>query len=341
MSMTPTFENEIGRSDETGSGEALLKATPINGALCARAASRGIPLLIILAPPRCYTTLVCAMIGRHPEMYGLPETHLWTSQTMAEWWISHQGTDRTDGLSRAVAEIIFKSQTEGTVRLAQQWLRRPYQTTGDILRALARRVSPRILVEKTPQATERIEHMQRIVCEFPQARFLHLLRHPFGQVLSRIERRRKKFAEASPAMDLVEAAQNFGGADPQMLWYRCNSNIVTFLNTVEPEQQMRIRGEDLLAAPDKHLREIAMWLNLRSDTDAIEAMKHPENSPFAGFGPPNARMGGTRISFTGRHSNPSSLARKVLTAVCPGGRTALVLRPGFGCWRGVLVMSDG
>ena len=270
----------------------------MNGSLGRREApSGGIRLLIILAPPRCYTTLVCAMLGQHPQMYGLPETHLWTSQTMEEWWMSHQGTDRTDGLSRAVAQIVFKGQTERTVRLAHQWLRRPHRSTGDVLRALANEVSPRVLVEKTPQATERIEHMQRIADQFPQVRFLHLLRHPFGQVLSRIERRRKNLRKASSAMDLVEAAQKFGGADPQMLWHRCNSNIVTFLDTVKSEHQMRVRGEDLLADPDRHLRQIARWLDLRSDSEAIDSMQHPERSPFACFGPPNARMGGDENFF--------------------------------------------
>ena len=30
--------------------------------------------LFILAPPRSFTSVVCAMIGNHPQMLGLPET---------------------------------------------------------------------------------------------------------------------------------------------------------------------------------------------------------------------------------------------------------------------------
>ncbi len=261
------------------------------------AASSDIDLVVILAPPRCFTTLVSAMLGQHPQMYGLPETYLFTCQTMQEWWTAHQGTDRIDGLSRAVAEIMFKGQTETTIKLARQWLRRSDLSTADVLRMLADKVAPLALVEKTPQATERVQYMQRIVTEFPQARFLHLLRHPFGQVRSRLERRLKKLKEVSPTMDLVEVAQRFGGVDPQMLWYRCNSNILTFLAAVEPEQQMCVRGEDLLSDPDRNLRKITLWLNLRSDPEAIEAMKHPERSPFARFGPPNAPMGGDEKFF--------------------------------------------
>jgi len=231
-------------------------------------------------------------------MYGLPETYLFTAQTIGEWWLAHRGTDRIDGLLRAVAEIILGAQTEATIELARQWLlKRSDQSTASILRALAYEVAPLILVEKTPQATERIEHMQRIITSFPHARFLHLLRHPFDHVRSRVNRRLKNLKKVKPTIDAFEAAQRFGGADPQMLWYRCNSNILTFLARVPSEQQMRLRGEVLLADPDRGLREITLWLNLRSDPEAIDAMKHPERSPFARFGPRNALMGGDENFF--------------------------------------------
>jgi Sulfotransferase family len=262
------------------------------------AALREIGLLVILAPPRCFTTLVSAMLGQHPQMYGLPETYLFTAPTIRKWWVAHRGTDRVDGLSRAVAEIIFGAQREATIELARQWLlQRSDQSTASVLRALAHQVSPLILVEKTPQATEQVDHMQRIIRDIPQARFLHLLRHPFGHVRSRVNRRLNYLRKVTPSIDIFEAAQRFGGADPQMLWYRCNSNILTFLSTVPPEQQMRVQGEALLADPDRQLRKITLWLNLRSDSEAIEAMKHPERSPFARFGPRNALMGGDENFF--------------------------------------------
>jgi len=262
------------------------------------AALREICPLVILAPPRCFTTLVSAMLGQHPQMYGLPETYLFTAPTMREWWLAHRGTSRVDGLSRAVAEIIFGAQTEATIELALQWLwRQSDQSSAAILRILADKVFPLILVEKTPQATERVEHMQRIIRDFPQARFLHLLRHPFGHVRSRVYRRLNHLRRVRPTIDVFEAAQRFRGADPQMLWYRCNSSILAFLATVPPEQQLRVYGEVLLADPDRQLREIALWLNLRSDSEAIEAMKHPERSPFARFGPRNALMGGDENFF--------------------------------------------
>ena len=55
---------------------------------------------------------------------------------------------------------------------------------------------------------------------------------------------------------------------------------------------MRVRGEDLLSCPDTCLTSITRWLGIRCDPEAIEAMEHPERSPFAWVGPWNARFGG-------------------------------------------------
>ena len=255
-------------------------------------------LLVVLAPPRCFTTLVSAMLGQHPELYGLPETYLFTANTIGEWWRAHGGTDRVDGLLRAVAELIFGTQTEASIEQAHRWLlRRQNQSTASILTALAHQVLPLTLVEKTPQVSERVEHMERIAKNFPRAKFLHLLRHPLDHLRSRVHRRLNNLRKVKPTINVYEAAQKFGGADPQMLWYRCNSNILTFLAGVPSEQQMRLQGEVLLADPDRGLRDIMLWLNLRSDQVAIDAMKHPERSPFACFGPRNALMGGDENFF--------------------------------------------
>ena len=54
---------------------------------------------------------------------------------------------------------------------------------------------------------------------------------------------------------------------------------------------MRLRGEDLLSEPRIYVRQIAEWLGLRTDDEATEAMLHPENSPFACYGPANAKFG--------------------------------------------------
>ena len=39
--------------------------------------------LLILASSRSFTSVICAALGQHPQMYGLPELHLFVADTLA------------------------------------------------------------------------------------------------------------------------------------------------------------------------------------------------------------------------------------------------------------------
>src|ERR1043165_3274523 len=90
-------------------------------------------LLIILGPPRSFTTIVSAMLGQHPQMYGLPEIHLFGAETVGEWWnpFGHATFNMDHGLVRVIAELYYGEQTETTVQRSVGWLRRrAHFTTG-------------------------------------------------------------------------------------------------------------------------------------------------------------------------------------------------------------------
>jgi hypothetical protein len=255
--------------------------------------------LVILAPSRSYTSVVCAMLGQHPQMYDLPELHLFTSDMIWQWWAFFGRTIYGHGLLRAVAELNWGAQTEETIELARWFLKRWfYRETGDLFTALAQHVYPLIPVEKSPATAYRVENMQRARYFFPRTKFLHLLRHPLGQGQSLVG----ALSAFLPFEDFAKVAYRLRGLfdfstdpptfDPQIEWHQSHVRILTFLRTVPREQQKRVRGEDLLADPDRHLREIAAWMGLRADLEAIAAMKHPEQSPFACIGPRNAPLGG-------------------------------------------------
>jgi sulfotransferase family protein len=269
--------------------------------------------IFILAPPRSFTSVVGAMIGQHPQTYGLPELELFAAETMAEWWgLCAKATfPRVHGSLRAVAEIFFGEQTEETVKLARGWLRRrSHVTTGYFLELLADQVRPRILVEKSTSNVYRHKFMGRAYNMFPGARFIHLVRHPHGHGKSVMKflAEREKQGSVPPdhwmhrlaAFSTPAPRDGINGdrdrhADPQRAWHALHTNICRFLQSVPPAQQLRVRGEDVLSDPDTKLGEIAGWLGLRTDEEAIEEMKHPERSPYACFGPRGARYGNDRF----------------------------------------------
>jgi hypothetical protein len=247
--------------------------------------------LIILAPPRSFTSVVCAMLGQHPQMYGLPEVHLFAAETIGELFHFYRiaGRRRQHGLLRVIAELYMGQQTVQTIELARLWLWRHMDVeTGSLFKRLIARVAPRIIVEKSVSTIWRPENLERLGKTFPNARFIHLTRHPRPQCESMLEAAKH---ERPLARQMLDDSTEPPTIDPQILWYKHNSNIMRFLAAVPVERRLHVRGEDLLHDPDTSLRQIAAWLGLQTDAAAIEAMKHPERSPFAVVGPINALFG--------------------------------------------------
>jgi hypothetical protein len=267
--------------------------------------------VFLLAAPRSFSSVVCAMLGQHPELHGLPETHLFVDETMDGWWRRAEGESfqMTHGLVRAVAEICFGEQTLRSVASAEAWLRRRRtETSGMVLEELARAVFPSALIDKSPSTVYSMESMQRVLRFFPEARFIHLVRHPRSYCDSVVKymdllatpayRPRDRQVEDDLAPQWIRdlahwplAGRDDSAVDPQGGWYVLNGNVVTFLASVPADRWSIVRGEDLLRSPVEALGGLLAWLGLRTDPAAIEPMLHPERSPYAHFGPPGARLG--------------------------------------------------
>ena len=251
--------------------------------------------LIILSPPRSFSSVTAAMLGQHPQMYGLPELNLFAGENLEEliqYFESdgHRAGRRWDGLLRAIAELFMGKQTRGTISLARKWvLKHSEETTVGIFEKIMDRAAPRIVVEKSITTVWNDEMLGRALNAFPDTRFIHLTRHPRSHGASMMELMKKRGWEI--ARGIYDHSTNPPTPDPQLLWYRVNSRIVDALSSIPDDRKMQLRGEDLLHDPEQKLAEIAEWMGLRTDSKAIEEMQHPERSPFASIGPNNAPMG--------------------------------------------------
>jgi hypothetical protein len=241
-------------------------------------------LLIILTPPRSFSSVVSTMIGEHPELYGFPELHLFSAEYVEEL-VQHKmkgGKAGPPGLIRTLAQEHDGLQSTKTILKATDWfLERRNWTTKKLMEYLLDLVSPRMGVEKSPQTTKKMRYIERTQQWFPNAYYLHLTRHP---VSARNSIQEFLGHKASKNKDKKSTLRN-SFADGFFAWYHMHTNIINFTDTLPVGQVMRIKGEDLLSEPDIYLPQIAQWLGLRTDSEAIEAMKHPENSPYAYVGP--------------------------------------------------------
>jgi sulfotransferase family protein len=240
--------------------------------------------LFVLAPARSYSSVVATMIGQHPQLVGLPELKLFGHGTIADlehslpaYWRERGFTHRSPGLVRALAEFEFGGQTPRCIDAARKWLRaRGHWSGADVLDVLLARVAPREAVEKSPETVTSATALKRLKAAYPNARYLHLTRHPLT-------------TQASASRHLRETVPEHPQAGEPMAgiaaWVQVHKRILRFTAVLPKQRALRVRAEDVLNDPDHQLREIARWLGIRDDDEAIEAMRHPERSPFARFGP--------------------------------------------------------
>src|SRR3569623_3720937 len=162
--------------------------------------------LFLLAPPRSYTSLMNAMLGQHPQAFGLPELCLFNTTKLKGMWAresdemeNHAKTRQ--GLLRAVAEIYAGEQTTATITMAHHWCTaRQEGSVADVYRELVDQIDPLISGEKSPSYTISVKRMADIYAAFPNARFLHLTRHPIGQCKSLMAMNDSAFALSVNAM---------------------------------------------------------------------------------------------------------------------------------------------
>ncbi len=243
--------------------------------------------LFILCPGRSFSSILSAVIGQHPRAFGLPEVHLFVEATVGGLLdldsplLGRAGA--ATGLKRAAAQLAFGEQTYESVEKAERWLQERRDLSGAAMfRTLCSLVPGRVLVDKSPTNSDP-KRLEVIYRAFPNARYLHLSRHPYATCRSQ----HKAYAGRKNARRL----QNF---DHESYWRDRHESILEFCSRMMPGQYMFLHGEWFFEAPELFLRQICEWLDLPADQESIARMMKPELSPFAVIGPANAKYGNNR-----------------------------------------------
>lgn len=247
------------------------------------------PPIIIVGTRPAATALVGAMIGRNPAAFGLPQLNLFMSDTLEEMLKAKPDPRQTHvhGLLRAVAYIYGGEQTINSIAMARRWvLRRLSWPTGQVFNALRKEVAPQRLVEKSAVNCEDAKCLERIRTACPDACYVHVVEHPLtpGAPTAPGERRSLRGGGR-------RRAGSEGLPGNQLQWLNGQHLIAEATKHVKPEQLAVLRMEDLLADPHTQLSALCARLDLPNDEVAVAEMLHPENSPFAAFGPVGANVG--------------------------------------------------
>jgi hypothetical protein len=252
--------------------------------------------VFLLAPIRSFSTVCLALLAGHPELYGFPEMLLFSTPDvrglLTEWarrpgmpreWMYH----RLTGVLRAVAELHEGSQSHDAISRAQSWLElRAEWSTIQLMDHLLDLVRPRIGVEKSPDSIHSDERLEACIGAYPNARFIHLTRHPV--MTQRSMQEHMRYTWKGDARSLVVRSAS--------AWYLAHLRIAKRLERMPPEKWLRVRAEDLLRDPDDWITRICAWLGLACDADIIARMRHTERWRFAGVGE-NGSLGGGDLKF--------------------------------------------
>jgi hypothetical protein len=262
--------------------------------------------VFVLAPARSCSSVVAAMVGQHPELAGMPELKLFCcptvgalAATLPKYWIDRGLTHRSPGLLRALAELKFGDQGPASLAAARVWLNARADWSGaDVLDVLMARLDPRVAVEKSPENVESEASLARMADAYPRARYIHLTRHPVTTQRSMVRHQRRTTPEFPPRGEPMSGIAS---------WFQAHERILEFCAGLPDDRRLRVRAEDALNDPDREMGRIAAWLGVSADPEALEAMKHPEDSAFARLG----RSGGVAAGG----NDPGFLADPRLRAV--------------------------
>jgi hypothetical protein len=247
--------------------------------------------VFVLTTARSYSSVVTMMVGQHPELFGLPELKLFSYSTIGElqsslprYWLERGVKHRSPGLVRAVAQFQLGNQQPESLVFAQRWLQdRSHWCGSDVFDYLVNYIGSKEPVEKSPENTATDAALTRLASAYPRARYLHLTRHPIATQRSMQEHWKRVVP------DFALKGQPMAGIAS---WVEIHCRILRFAATLENSSYLCLRAEDLLNDTPSQLRLIAEWLRIRTDVESIEAMLHPERSPFATLGHPGSGVAG-------------------------------------------------
>lgn len=240
--------------------------------------------VFVLAPIRSFSTVCVALLAGHPGLYGFPEMLLFSTPDVEGLLTEPErrpGTPlpwmhrRLTGVLRAVAELHEGSQCPDAIARAHSWLAdRAEWSTVRLMDHLLDLVQPCTGLEKSPDTVNSDQALDACIAAYPQARFLHLTRHPATTQRSMHRHMRQCWPGDTQSLVVRSASA----------WYLGHLRIAKRLARMPAEQWLRVRAEDLLRDPGCWIRRICGWLGLACDASIIVQMLQTENWPFAGVG---------------------------------------------------------
>lgn len=209
------------------------------------------PIGFILSSPRSGSTLLRVMLAGHPDLVSPPELHLLPFNTMQERQAELEESHLGEGLIRTLMDLKHLD-AEASQVLINQWIEQNL-SIAEVYHKLQELSGNRLLIDKSPTYAMQQNTLFHAESLFSQAKYIHLVRHPYSVIES--------FARMR--MDKLLALDN---ANPyeigEAIWQQTNQNIIDFSKEIDPQKFYQVNYEYLVTQPEKVMNEICNFLEI-------------------------------------------------------------------------------
>ncbi|MGF1495533.1 MAG: alpha/beta fold hydrolase [Elainellaceae cyanobacterium] len=221
--------------------------------------SSGLPrAAFILSSPRAGSTLLRVMLAGHPDLFAAPELHLLPFATMGDRH-HHLGQSHLgEGLQRSLMALkgLDAAASEAMV---QDWVERDV-AIADVYALLQDLAGDRLLVDKSPTYAMNQDVLRHAEAIFADAKYVHLVRHPYPVVESFVRMRMDKLLGTAAANPYALA---------ETIWTESNRNILDFAAGLDPRRYHRVCYEDLVRQPQEVLAATCDFLEIPFDPSLL------------------------------------------------------------------------
>lgn len=209
------------------------------------------PIAFILSSPRSGSTLLRVMLAGHRDLVSPPELHLLPFETMQERQGELETSYLGEGLQRALMELKGIDATASQQLIAE--LVANNADTAEVYQMLQQLSGDRLLIDKSPTYASDINTLENAEAIFSNAKYIHLVRHPYAVIESFARMRMNKLLGASETdpYQLAEA-----------IWTESNQNILDLAHKIDPHRMLLVHYEALVAHPEEQMQRICQFLEI-------------------------------------------------------------------------------
>lgn len=251
-------------------------------------------IVFILAPPRSGTTLLRVMLAGHPELFACNELQLFHFETLQERNKAYSGRFSlwSEGLIRAVMQLRSLDADQAKLLLLQ--LADQGMTTSGMVHTLYGWLNSlpgagfRNIVDKSPSYALDPAALEKALADFPNARFIHLVRHPYSMVRSF---EKYHIDQVLYLRDNDYSSRQLG----ELVWLHSHRNVLNFLKKVPADRQFRMSYEELVKNPESVMRQMCQAVGLPFHPDLLRPYQNLDKKMTSGIYHESRSMGDTHF----------------------------------------------